>query len=508
MKLVEYLLPAFALVTASISICPSRYCRRLGSDNTPSTRNGDEAVRWSASQKTSRDVSGPNDSASLKPDTLLMKRSAADGNQEGTTGGETRKSWYGHMLEKVKDPHTSPEEKARLQAYIDRQREQARTKNRYVTPEEAEQVLDPQEMEKFREARHISLRQYGVMSKQKTELEERGGTFDGETMKRWNEVSAANREYRRLSRYVARKLDAAKKVGDSENSPEEKKGFGPYVGLGVAEQILDSREMETFRELSNARSRYNNNLNARNQARKEGRPITDEQLRELDESYAAYKKYMPFSRDVAKKLEDFKASGGKILTGQELKEWRAKKGLETSKNLKKNTKIKKYNPYIGLEEASQVLNSEEMEKFKELREVKKRYQRVNKAMNKAKKEGHSLTDIQPKDWEGVLSGYNEYQRFSRDVGKKLEAFKKNGHEVTTPQEEGTPPHKGSLHELNSSFETVKKYVQHTSSNLISTFQGSNLVSAFQRAASTLQRAGSRPLPRVGPVLPGAGPAFR
>lgn len=74
MKLVRYLIPTFALATASHSICPSRYCRYVA-DQAPVAKSDDDVMKGMSTQRAEHNILAANRGDFHWPDAAVIKRS-------------------------------------------------------------------------------------------------------------------------------------------------------------------------------------------------------------------------------------------------------------------------------------------------------------------------------------------------------------------------------------------------------------------------------------------------
>ncbi|KAI9788245.1 MAG: hypothetical protein M1816_007011 [Peltula sp. TS41687] len=247
MKLSSYLLPTFAIVASSALICPSRYCRR--GNETPLVGLDDDQARWLSIQEPSRyDWAADGDVPSISNE-VMMKRSVDDANQGKKPGrneyhSSYMKEWRANRLNRINDPNTPPEEEARLQAQVDREHDNQRRVNRYVSLKEAEQVLNPEEMEEFRALRagqNRFRRANRALKRALKKARKENRELTKAELEDWDGVLADLRAYSKMSREVVRRLDARKaKGGKVQNLSGGTQSQQPQAQTEEEQHVKDS----------------------------------------------------------------------------------------------------------------------------------------------------------------------------------------------------------------------------------------------------------------------------
>lgn len=135
------------------------------------------------------------------------------------------RKWRAGRQKKIDDPKTPPEEKARLQAQLDRHKAQLQKANCYVSYEDAERVLNDEEMANFitlRAAKNRFRRANRAMKKTMQKARRDGRPLTEQELKDWDDILAGLRAYAKAAREVARrldKLDRYKGIGGWDHPP-------------------------------------------------------------------------------------------------------------------------------------------------------------------------------------------------------------------------------------------------------------------------------------------------
>lgn len=205
-----------------------------------------------------------------------------------------------------------------------------------------------------------------------------------------------------------------KKLNDPETPPEEKARLqaqeSPRATLAEAAQVLDADEMEHYRGLAEARNRYSRALYAKKQAEEWGRPLTDEQLNEWDEAVRGYAEYAKVSRDVFRKFKALREANDDVLSTRELREQqRAEMGTEVGEQ-------KEDYQGISFDEVMEVLDPKEMEGYRELIKLERKYASWRK---RVRKKNIPLTDAQQKERDEILADLRKYRKFSSEAARRI-----------------------------------------------------------------------------------------
>lgn len=183
-------------------------------------------TQWLVIQGPGRYALGADDDVSSRFNEAMMKRSINDENQEENPPPKRKRpgqreymrEWRANRLKRLNAPETPLEVKAQIQAAIEEERNAVKKVNRYISMKDAEKVLDPEEMKTFRtlrEAHNRFRRANKTMQRRMREARKTGRQLTESELSEWEEILAGNRAHAKMSREIAKRLDAREREGGS-----------------------------------------------------------------------------------------------------------------------------------------------------------------------------------------------------------------------------------------------------------------------------------------------------